>query len=477
MATPADPLISQRYAAGTCTLEVEWQPSPLSQWSDRPIASRLSFELWLQTAADARKADFKEEDAEARPLKQVVAQGDRAELQAIAQYIQNQVRSTLALTHISSASPQSRQQQSLQISDPLSHLQLCDIHTVLSQFEQAAGILPVELSASPGVRPSIPSNVISLETATATGRTRSSRPNNHRRPKVWVSSAAAAVFAVGLTTTLWSRDSALRQVNVATDTAEPTAPAEVLEEGAQSIKVPPTEGEASSPPASTRGGTESGTEPAPAEARRRPNQTAADSGSQSEPPLEDSASAPRSPAGNPPENFSARSPVPTPETNRRATNRQANPSEASSSEASPSAADQQAAAPIPELSEPAPTATSSESNSIVLPETQRVIDQVQRYFQQQWQSSGRDPQVRPVANPLAYRLQLSNAGDVISFTGLDETSEAYRDRLLPPNSLPNFAITPPAENPQAPASEQSPSSELDLRIILNQNGQVEVSPF
>ena len=117
------------------------------------------------------------------------------------------------------------------------------------------------------------------------------------------------------------------------------------------------------------------------------------------------------------------------------------------------------------------TADSLESNPIISPETQRVVDQVQRYFQQQWQSSGAGPQVRPLANPLAYRLQLSNAGDVISFTGLDETSEAYRDRLFPPNSSPTFVVTPPTENPQVPALE------LDLRIILNQNGQVEVSPF
>ncbi len=451
MATPADQPISQRYTAGTCTLNVEWQPSPLSQWSDRPIASRLSFELRLQTEADSGI-----DKAEDTPRGQVLAQGDRDQLQAITQYIQNQVRSTLALTQISSASPKNRH-QSLQLSDPLSYLQLCDINTVLSQFEQTASILPPGLSDTPEVPPISPSKVIFLE---ATRRTRPPQQRNSRNPKIWASSAAAAVFAVGLTTTLWSRDLALKPVNTATDSTEPTAPAEVLEEAR-----PSDENEASSNPSVTgdreesQNLSQSATEPAPTETRRPPNRPAA------EEPADTSTTDTST------EDLAGRSPAAVPETDRpdisQPAGSAASSSTASSSATPPSTAARQSEALIPELSEPAATSAIPESNPIVSPEAQRVVGQVQRYLQQQWQSSGGGP----LASPLTYRLQLSDVGDVVSFTALDETSVAYRDRLLPLESSPTFATAPSAENPQALASE------LDLRIIVNRNGVVEVSPF
>lgn len=255
MATPAARPIQKRYTAGSCTLEVSFKPSALSQWHPKPIATDLAFKLWLQmvqqyaeqtnaqTGVAAASSDGVVLPTDVSPT--LVAEGDRTQLQAIAQHLQQQTRQTLATPALAAQSglpgvlPQSLPQNSTArppqlppgclIEGPLTYLQLCDLTSVLGQYEQATQTLPVALPAAlPAPLSATQSTQLPATSATTGEASRSIQtlitaknetpsknkaskdnlvpfPTGRRRPsrKLWASSAAAAIFAVGLTTTLW----------------------------------------------------------------------------------------------------------------------------------------------------------------------------------------------------------------------------------------------------------------------------------
>ncbi|MEL7071564.1 MAG: hypothetical protein AAGN15_23350 [Cyanobacteria bacterium J06581_3] len=222
MVTPAPPgSNSEQYTAGSCVLEVQTQPSALSQWSPRPIAGQLTFQLWLGVGSDARS---------------LIAEGDRTDLQELFQYVQYQTQQVLAIAALNrsrqAAQPPPQRPQSLQITALLSYLQLADVTAVLSQCEQSARLLPVELGAemeaiAPASNPDANvTNVVSL----AEARRRGDRiPARRKRNSLWMSSAAAALFAVGLTSTLWLRDSSLQQLNTGSESAAPAPQTETAQ--------------------------------------------------------------------------------------------------------------------------------------------------------------------------------------------------------------------------------------------------------
>ena len=188
MVTPASPESnSERYTAGNCVLEVHSQPSALSQWSTKPIAQQLTFQLWLGADAD---------EGEVRSL---LAEGDRAALQLLSQYFQHQTQQVLAIASLNRSSQtastaSSQPPQNLQITTPLSYLQLADVTAVLSQYEQSARLLPVELGAAAPERslaaePEATNNVVSLEEA----RRRPGRqPARRKRNSMWMSSGGSS---------------------------------------------------------------------------------------------------------------------------------------------------------------------------------------------------------------------------------------------------------------------------------------------
>ena len=240
------------YTAGSCRLDVSFTPLALSQWTARPIADALTFQLWLgETSsenADERSGLEKGAEVEQRVL---VAEGDRTQLEAIAQYFQSRTRRVLVLSNLHSSertteNPDSIQlPDGLQLSKPLGYLQLCDVMAVLSQYEQATKTLPFSLAEtvnaiSESDTSDISNNVISLDAVRRVERSerepehltaRRTRPSSARRgwrkTGMWASSAAAALFVVGLTTTLSSRDPSLQDLSVVSESHTPdreTAP-------------------------------------------------------------------------------------------------------------------------------------------------------------------------------------------------------------------------------------------------------------
>ena len=206
------------------------QPSALSQWSARPIVKELSFRLWLHDEGEESEAEVDRLEGEVDGARRLIASGDRTALQVLAQYFQQQTQQVLAIaarsrTRQATALPSPK---SLQIIEPLGYLQLCDITTVIGQYEQTMRTLPVALDAAPSVEiaqesareaaPN-PSNVISFDVRRQRRVSTARRPTTRkRRTGAWASSAAAALFVVGLTTTLISRDPALQESNVVSDT-------------------------------------------------------------------------------------------------------------------------------------------------------------------------------------------------------------------------------------------------------------------
>ncbi|MEO0852415.1 MAG: hypothetical protein AAFY15_02770, partial [Cyanobacteria bacterium J06648_11] len=228
------------------------QPAALSQWTARPIAQDLTFKLWLQaadaaslsgteaegsvTAAHATDSDLDGDvdldadvtEADVTEGLTLVAEGDRITLQTLTQYIQQKTHSSLALVALKRdrAPTPPAPPPFLRLNAPLSYLQLCDLNTVLSQYEQSATVLPVDLAVedlaadletlAAASRTQAAGNVISFD-ARRKSSSRSGRQSasviaaKKRKRLVWASSAAAAVFAVGLTSTLWSRDPSLQQ--------------------------------------------------------------------------------------------------------------------------------------------------------------------------------------------------------------------------------------------------------------------------
>ena len=219
MAMPAAQSIHQRYRAGDCTLDLTLQPSSLSQWYPQPIVDRVQFQLWMR---DGQRSE------EGAPV--LLAEGDRTDLQMIARYVEYRTRAVLALPRSRQSVEKSEPPLPLgcHLPDPMSYLHLCDLSSVLGQYEQATAPLPVELDIVPE-RTQQTANVVPLpvgQAANALPR-KKARRSRFRLPfrsgrNIWVSSAAAALFAVGLTTLVWNRSSVPTATSVAeAERAEP----------------------------------------------------------------------------------------------------------------------------------------------------------------------------------------------------------------------------------------------------------------
>ncbi len=484
MSTP-DRSAQQRYSAGSCRLEVTLRLSALSQWYAQPVTEDLAFQLWLQSP----ERTFE---------RTLVAQGDRAALQAIADYIQQKVQSTLAIAQISRSSALSAiaadplsQPSTLQLAQPLSYLQLCDLSTVLSQYQQATKTLPVSLSPavastqSSPTSPSPPSQIISFPLSR-----RANPSTRFSRSKIWASSAAAAVFAVGLTATLWPNiSSQVDQPDADSTLIEPIKPNAVLKPEAstpptgQSLTPEPESGSAKRP--ETRLDTRSGTaansvDPAPT----APNSNPAPAALPRNRAANRNASGDLAPAVTAPSSAPAAgarsAKAPTANNSLPDNSQPVNPSIArpplvatepesdpSSAPSSAPSSDNLADATNAESSENA--AASSTARLSARSSTADVIAQVQSYFHSQWQAI-RSADRLALQAPLVYRLQISETGEVVSFTALDEQAQRWRDRLF-------FANNPPTFSAMTAASDQQNSSNLVLRLTVTTEGQIQVSEF
>lgn len=466
-ASSADP-VHQRYTAGDCTLDVTLQLSALSQWYPRPIAQQLRFKLWLHSAADAQTAAT------------LVAQGDRETLQTIARQLQQQTRSTLALANFNADPPSHTSVQPSpgfligEMMQPLSALQLCDLTSVINQYEQAVHTLPVALS------PALADGI-----STRTSRVLIPFAIARRRPKLWAS-AAAAVFAIGLTaglTTLLrpssqkgmtTADSALSELEAASE-PDYSAPRETLPPTPRSSSSDSEESasavDGASPERSTaRSNSQAADRIAAADSPSQrtarqpagpsPNQSVAD-------PNQPIASAPKQPSSGdsgtpndakPPASVGEDTPARQAESLAEPSADGAAPNdndEFSIANSSPPVSSPSAAAP------PVSTAALGEADTIA---------QVQSYFKARWQ-----PPSSGLQAPLTYQLRLSASGEVIAFMALDEAAQAYSDRLLPTDRPPIFSMVPSSDTDRRTA--QSASNGLTLRLVLTGDGQVQVYKF
>ena len=115
------PIHTQHYESGDYTLEVTAHPSPLSQWSDRPVVRQLRFNLWVE-----------------QPQRQRLATGDQHQLvtlsDAVETYVQNHLtREAWSSTH---------RLQLLDQDIELSTLQLFNLAEVLNACGQQQITLP-----------------------------------------------------------------------------------------------------------------------------------------------------------------------------------------------------------------------------------------------------------------------------------------------------------------------------------------------
>lgn len=144
------PIDTQRYESGDYTLEVTAHPSPLSQWSDRPVVRRLRFNLWVE-----------------RPERQRLATGDQRQLTTLSHTVETYVHENLT----QSAWPNIHRIQLLGKNIELRTLELFHLAEVLN----AHGLQQIVLPAAPAKR----------------------RPKRHW----WTGSAAASLLvAVGVAT-------------------------------------------------------------------------------------------------------------------------------------------------------------------------------------------------------------------------------------------------------------------------------------
>lgn len=471
MTSSASP-VHQRYTAGSCTLDVTLQLSALSQWQPQPVAQQLQFQLWL------RPADSDETAAS------LVAEGDRQTLQSVTHYIQQQTRATLALASLNAGTARSVPPlpPGCEIASPLSYLQLCDLTTVLNQCEQAVRPLPVSLSLA-----------LASESSSSAAESTRDRHSSHsgnlislaavrRRPKLWASSAAAAVFAIGLTTTLWP------VVNREATTSAP----EVSSESDYSAAAPRPDQSLSDqapsnqpPEASASRDLEAPAASAVPEGSRNvlpalPDRSAGRSAGRSTGRAENPPAGSRAPADSRPK----QPPVPMPNQPAQSADPESGESLASApaniSEEAPAAARQ--AEPIaPSAASSAASADTAEEFSAadapppVAPtatDEADTIAQIQAYFAARWQ-----PDQAASQDPLAYQMRLSASGEVVTFAALSEAAQAYRDRLLPPDGQPlTFSVNPDSAT-SGHSSAQSAGTGLTLRIVLTADGEVQVSKF
>ncbi len=485
MTSSASP-VHQRYTAGSCTLDVTLHLSALSQWQPQLIAQQLQFQLWLRPVDHDQTSD--------QAAATLVAEGDRQTLQLVTHYIQQQTRATLALASFKAeaARPAPPLPPGCQIASPLSYLQLCDLTTVLNQCEQAVRPLPVSIdlasasssSSRPSERTTEPnsedsSNLISLASV-------------RRRPRLWASSAAAAVFVIGLTTTLWPYVNQTTTTSAPEVASEPDYSAAAPRSGQSSDNPSPSDhSSAASVPSAQQtpaaSATPENSSPLPALPNRSERPSASSSERPSERPSERLSTGRRAPAAD---SRQKQPPGPSPS---QPANTESSESLASApadisagiGEEAPAAA-RQAGPLAPSLSRSDPNTTTAEDLSAEEPsaasaptpispaddDEANTIAQIQTYFEARWQPDLSNPQ-----EPLAYQMRLSESGEVVTFAALDEAAQAYRDRLLPPNGQPLiFPISPDPAN-SSRRTVQSANTGLTLRLILTADGKVQISKF
>ncbi len=502
MATPAANSVKQRYTAGSCALEIVLQPSALSQWSERLVTDAFTFRLWLAEGDTAQ---------EIRATKRIVAEGDHSVLQAIAQYIQNKTRQTLAVPALGAPpiSPSSSDPDcppEFQQSQPISYLQLCDLNTVLAQHEQGVLALPAAtehlLEESPS-KEHLGENIVLLEAvrdrrAEQTAERETSAiplpPNRKKRVGLWAaSSAAAALLAIGLTTALRSRNPALQEFTTANNTAassqaavegnspEDSLQTETLEnfaidaDGAQADSAQRDEALPTLPPVAPSSGQTTGPLPRvptrpernqELSSARNPAAQASDFPLSMPVPLPDTppnsiSTAPISPGGS----SAIAPPPPVPESGRDSLfsdqfeTAAPNVSVAQSSvptdnqNVNNSAARSQVGTSSADISSADSSQASGSPSAAQSQRSTPIVSQVQNYFQQRWQGGNE--------TPLVYELTLSADGTVADFTAASEAAALERDRIFPSTAPPSFSTSPG-------------TGASTLRILLNGDGTVQV---
>ena len=194
MASPANTPIQQRYVAGDCALDVVAQPLALSRWYSQPVVQDLQFQLWLRDEV----GEFV-----------LIAEGDRTTLRSISDYVSQQVQTSLVMSQLGTSSTRTSTAQTplrpeaLRNIQPIGYLQLCDLASVLSQYEQTVQTLPAAIALPNSISNAVletsqaKTNVVPITRTqrTAVANVRSSR---RQRRMMWASSAAVALFTVGL---------------------------------------------------------------------------------------------------------------------------------------------------------------------------------------------------------------------------------------------------------------------------------------
>ncbi len=479
MATPATSSVQKRYTTGSCTLDVALQLSALSQWYPQPIVQDLQFKLWMQPVETIQGTV---QNTVALP--RLVAKGDRAALQVISQYLSQKVQSELAIAHLSkSAPPPPAQPPFLQLTQPLSYLQLCDLTIVMNQCEQAHLMLPVAIAST--TQELSPSAVQAASDINDRSDHRQSANNVislaafRRRPKLWASSAAAALLAVGLTTAVWQNSQNNPQLTTATapsdfeqtpSNADLALPKAALPKDAvkipESVEVPqrnvppqiakleqnnPRIESQGTKPKTLNSAEPDSTVPRPS-AGVSPQVIAVDPGVETvqppadtieqnipQPSLETAETVPRSPVAQVPE-AEARS--------------LSEPLEA----AIPSSAARRAS-PIPSDIDSDMGAVMDEGTGASSTPASEMITQAQAYFQNQW--DGTDVVLE---NALSYTMSVSDMGKIVRFEAEGAAAEGYRDRLQPKGLVVN--MTP--ERLEAIAG-------VIFRLKITPDGQVQIA--
>ncbi len=503
MAPSVAPPIKQSYSAGNCRLDLTLQPSALSQWHPRLIVEQVQFKLWMSEAQGAEPA--------------LLAEGDRTTLQAIAHHIEQRTQAVLTINRTSSPAAPTLPQlpEKTHLPHPLSYLQLCDLSTVLTQCERAAKTLPVSLPIAPSTASETDRPTAALGQEVTSPPTQSAAVPKQKgkliffptgRRAAWASSAAAALFAVGLTTVLWNdKTSVPETVSIAeADLAEPNitesenprlrlrkpadeelsaaladSASQSERNRAQTAQRSRSTTQRTAKPTNVPGRSNSSTtvspeNPTASKSTSSPESARAESGLNGS----DSSQGPRQ------SNESADVPAPI---NRQTPNNapdrkiaNAEPDAEALNPAALSAPTAETDDGLPTLEPSSPLASArrgqnSEVNRASAPlspanaeesafspaaisrQESETITQVQNYFVNQW---------RPDENlsaPLSYQLQLSSSGEVVSFSALTEGGGAYRDRLLPDSKL-SFP----------PSNSVALANGLTLKIVLTPNGQVQV---
>ncbi|MFQ4138393.1 DUF4335 domain-containing protein [Nodosilinea sp. PGN35] len=411
---PTATITSYEYAAGSCTLRLIGELSPLSQVTDRPVLARSRFHL--QVHGEETTQDVRTLASRAVTLE---TSGREPEFSALADLVQTYVQNQLSADALAAGGAVSRGESSLQpvgltrhrltlaISpDPLrvvelSTLQLSDLADALEQAEGNLQLLPD--GAKPKarrVRPQLP---------------------------LWLGSVAAVGIAALLgnqfLTTAPSpvvlSPSEPQPLNGAADSAAPEDRQLSLEaapdsgaDAADSVAPAPAAGEALPAPATT--------------APTTPTPPASVSGGAETPKVSPTPAVPSAPGARSPQVSPA--PAPSPEAARIA-----RPDADPASESGP--APERALAPppaSPETFDASPSITAASAPDTAL----EWISNLTQALEQQW---------RPPSNlaaPLRYRLTLEPDGTVTALDPLNDFSATYQSNATLPqlgDSVPGVA--------------------------------------